>query len=396
MQLSVPPLPEVARNSSQHQQQQQQQYLNSLLMMSTAASAQQQQRELSSGSPLSAVSGADSSRSMSPDGQSSPVRPADVSSDSPLKMAAAAMATGYGMPMKGYYPALSQFGFPYGLPLPYGPGAAQHYELFANGLLGAAAASVNQSANSIATQNVSPSAKKSTNFSVASLLGDRKAVQPEEDLEDDVVDDDDENIDVDEDDVEDDEEDELMRRIRENAAALDMSPKSKLTHLNSPTGSPSHGQTLSPPNSRSTSPLSPKGKPLPVPTMPQLPAGTHPGLDPAMSAALQLQLAAAAAARHRFTVDSLMLDAHQQQQQMAAMGSPFGLPPGAHPALLAAAAASAGGQNPTAPWQLSHGLGMPVPGSNPTGAAQGHPQLNPFHWLSHTSGPLSPSQSKFF
>ncbi|OTF75817.1 hypothetical protein BLA29_003612 [Euroglyphus maynei] len=109
-----------------------------------------------------------------------------------------------------------------------------------------------------------------------------------------------------------------------------------------------------------------------------------------MSAALQLQLAAAAAARHRFSVDGIMLNNSQAQGShplFPSHGQPHSLISGAS---LHHQAALASGGHPTA-WLPHpagpHGLGG-LPGAHP---------LNPFHhWLAQTSGPLSPSQSKFF
>src|SRR5699024_1388974 len=239
-----------------------------------------------------------------------------------------------------------QFAYPFGFPFPY----AQQYDLtFANGLLGAAAAAQQSSPNS---QQSPKQHKPSTNFSVASLLGrkdndsDSKRRQSKDSSKriarqhnssySEGEEEEDEDID-----------EELMEESAAAAAAaaaaddeddeaVDMSAsrsdddrKISVTRL---TPSPSPHQLSPPSSSRSASPLSPNylesangqsGKNM----------SQH--ID-SMSAALQLQLAAAAAARHRFTVDGLMNDSPaggQGQQAPPHPAAMFG-PHGPHPHMM--------------------------------------------------------------
>ena len=355
-------------------------------------------REEANSSPISIS--VDSNRSPSPasstcNGKSDHEDDERISVSSPVKPHASPISNYPSVPNHiakayGAYASLGQhlpgqFPYPIGFPFPY----AQQYELsFANGLLG-------QTQQSSPNSQQSPKPHKpSTNFSVASLLGSKDDADSKRHSKDskrhnssysEGEDEDEEDID-----------EELMEESAAAAAAaaaededdeaVDMSARSdddrkiSVTRL---TPSPSPHRLSPPSSSRSASPLSPgylksangqMGKSL-----------SHP-MD-SMSAALQLQLAAAAAARHRFTVDGLMHESAAPGQGPAqshpAMFAPHG--PHQHPLLHP----GAGSQQPPPGW-------MGHPGAHPAlGGIPGAHPLNPFtHWLAQSSGPLSPSQSK--
>lgn len=357
-------------------------------------------RELSNSSPIS-ISVA-STRTPSPssshcNGKSDAEDEEHISVSSPVKPHASPisnypavpshLAKAYGAYNLGHH-LPGQFPYPFGFPFPY----AQQYDLtFANGLLSQAQISPN-------SQQSRKQHKPSTNFSVASLLGSKDEPDSKRRSSKDSKrfnnnrmhnssyseGEDEEDEDIDE---------ELMEESAAAAAsaaagddedeeAVDMSSrhsedrKISVTRL---TPSPSPHQLSPPSSSRSASPLSPGYiKSLNG----QLGKMSHPMEVPA---ALQLQLAAAAA-RHRFTVDGMLLDSPngpQAGQQHHAMFGPPGQPQ--HPLLHPGN--GAGSQQAPPSW-MGHPAGHPALGGLPGS----HP-LNPFHWLAHT-GPLSPSQSK--
>lgn len=368
-------------------------------------------REVANSSPISIS--VDSNRTPSPasstcNGKSDHEDDERISVSSPIKPHASPISNYPSVPSHiakayGAYASLGQhlpgqFPYPFGFPFPY----AHQYDLtFANGLL-------SQGQQSSPNSQPSPKQNKpSTNFSVASLLGSKddsdskrqskgtKRIarhhnssysEGEEEEEEDI-------------------DEELLEESVAAAAAaaaatddedeeaVDMSARAEedrkisVTRL---TPSPSPHQLSPPSSSRSASPLSPgylkstngqMGKNLP-----------HP-MD-SMSAALQLQLAAAAAARHRFTVDGLMHDSHAAPgqgptQPHSGMFGPHGHHP--HPHSMLHSGANVGNLQ-TPPGWMAH------PGAHPAlGGLPGAHPLNPFtHWLAQTSGPMSPSQSKYF
>lgn len=361
----------------------------------------------SNSSPIS-VSG-ESNHSVSP--SSSPFNPKfnedddeRISVSSPVKSHTSPISS-YSVPnhlAKMYSYSLGQhlpgqFPYPFGFPFPY----HQQYDLsLANGLL-----SQNQTNLSNTQQQSNKQTKPSTNFSVASLLAgkddDRKQSRDSKGINRNhnssySEGEEDEDEDIDEEMMEEsasaavaaateDEDEEAVDMTNRNGENQNIS----VTRL---TPSPPSHQ-LSPPNSRSVSPLSPNYLKSSMMTNGHFPKNfPHPMNVDSMSAALQLQLAAAAAARHRFTVDGMMLDhsATAQNSNSHPMFSPHG--PHAH-ALLAS-----GGLHPAGPGAQQTPTGwLPHPGAHQGGGLGGLPGghgLNPFHWLSHTSGPLSPSQSK--
>uniref|UniRef100_A0A6P6Y1I4 Uncharacterized protein DDB_G0283357-like n=1 Tax=Dermatophagoides pteronyssinus TaxID=6956 RepID=A0A6P6Y1I4_DERPT len=363
-------------------------------------------REISS-SPLSVS--AESNHSTSP--ISSPFNGKSIDSDDderisvsspPVKSHQVSSISNYSMPnqlakLYGYSLGQglpNQFSFSFGFPFPYG----QQYDLsLANNL---ANQQCSQNNNTLPKQT-----KPSTNFSVASLLagsGDNinnednkhsedsnKVInmsrnssysegEDDDDIDEEMVEDSavklsSNKMNKDDDDDDDDEAVDMSNRNPER--------KISVTRLSSSL-SPSH--QLSPPNSRSNSPFSSEFNKSPDSQQPSKNLTQHQMNVDSMSAALQLQLAAAAAARHRFSVDGIMLNNSQAQgshPMFPSHGQTHSLMSGGplhHQAL------TSGGHPPT--WLPhpagSHGLG---------GLSGAHP-LNPFHhWLAQTSGPLSPS-----
>nr|XP_046910436.1 uncharacterized protein LOC124491780 [Dermatophagoides farinae] len=372
-------------------------------------------REISS-SPLSVS--AESNHSTSP--ISSPCNGKSIDSDDderisvsspPVKSHQVSSISNYSMPnqlakLYGYSLGQglpNQFSFSFGFPFPYG----QQYDLnLANNLSNQ---QCSQNSNALPKQT-----KPSTNFSVASLLagsGDNVSNEDNKHSEDsnkiinvnrncsysEGEDDDD----IDEEMAEDSAVKSSLEKINKDneddddeEEAVDMSNRNQerkisVTRL-SASLSPSH--QLSPPNSRSNSPFSSEFNKSSdsQQTSKNL---THQMNVDSMSAALQLQLAAAAAARHRFSVDGIMLNNSQtpgSHPLFSTHGQTHPLISGGPLHHQAAATLSSGGHPPTHqpptwlphPAGPHHGLGG-LPGAHP---------LNPFHhWLAQASGPLSPS-----
>lgn len=370
-------------------------------------------REVNSSSPISVSARSESNRSLSPfspgvGAKSKEDEEDEISVPPSLKphaaLFSAAAAAGYhAMPnpfSKAYHhgyhpqnqsgPLPGQFPYPFGFPFAAYP---QQYDLsFASSILN----SHNQPNSSRNGNSPNSNTKKpSTNFSVASLLAGKEesAANKLKKISNNSYS---EGEDEDEDDID----EELMEESAaaavaaaandEDDEAVDMSNqdddrKISVTRL---TPSPSPHQ-LSPPNSRSVSPLSPnyfksngdKNQQMLHQHQQHLKSSmSHPmGVDP-MSAAIHLQIAAAAAARHRFPVEGMMKSPGQ-----GLSSSLFGSPHAPHPLLSSLHGAGQQQQAPPPGWLPHHGAAHP--------SLEGHP-LNAFHWLSQSAGPLSPSQSK--
>lgn len=379
-------------------------------------------REVNSSSPISVSARSDSNRSMSPFSPGAGAKSKEdeedeqmISVSSPLKphaaLFSAAAAAGYhAMPnpfSKAYHhgyapqhqagPLPGQFPYPFGFPF---AAYSQQYDLsFASSILN----SHNQPNSSGSGNSPNSSIKKpSTNFSVASLLAGKeesagsksKKISNNSYSEGEEEDDDD----IDE---------ELMEESAaaavaaaaaaddEDDEAVDMSNhdddrKISVTRL---TPSPSPHQ-LSPPNSRSVSPLSPnyfkmngeKNQQMLQQQQHLKSSMSHPmGVDQ-MSAAIHLQIAAAAAARHRFHGEGMMKNMSPGQGLPPSLFGGSHGPHAPHPLLSSLHGGTGQQQQPPPPgWLPHHGSAHP--------SLDAHP-LNAFHWLSQSAGPLSPSQSK--